>query len=1006
VRAITAGQSRALQNQDRATQMRVQVSADGGTTFVDLSRLKGLDWVDSVSYGGGIDMPIVTAGIEIRRQSYNHSFATLLDSSAFNRTFGTLLDVNNQIFVEIAVVGHDQARPGESEWVEIFRGNIDDVDWSGPTVKVKARDGGNVLVDTFIETQRLYGSGAGVTIEAVIRGILDDNINIPEVGGFSVANPLELYSVNGTGAPAFNPADSPGFLILEYIQSKESVHAAIRRLALMIGFDAKYLFHTITDQFQLVWRSPVRPIPAQGKLTLTGQPIAAETFTINLTAMTAVAGAPATSSEFQIGATKEDTAQNIADALNNSPEAANIFADKIEDASVVLIEWFLPGTAGNSIVFTEAMTNTTADGGGTLGGTKTGAIGNEIPDFTFDQDDYASIGRLSISKQNIRNVQRVTFQDPADLNSRITVVRSDAASVLKYGRRFMEITEDSNSQIDTVEEAANFANIALRDLSEPDVQQSVDMRYFWPVEDFDLYRFKANDQHYDTDQDLAVVKFSHKLSKDSARSSIETRGKPSGGIERWLSIEGDNIRNAAQDLRSDNAADNMSLSPGIGGIIVTYDDPRTMSPPIPDWATTKCHVIDDDDVGFPDFAPTDANLVAVGRQTRFEIANLQPGKQHAAKVVIVDLLGNESVVSTFLQIATERVGSFHENNEREFGTVNPNPSFGIFTKSPKDPPPGSDTIPPDFWFVSVGTWGVADTNWFFSATKSCSGDVALVWNGAATGAFAQFIFTSEPWIAEEDVIYSAQFTWSHDGDDGNKTAWSARVEFFDKDKVSLGAAGTIRDTLGAYGDTPIAITPANTPFVDRGWITSPVGARYAAVVIRSTVPVSASGQTKIPTIFFDHFNIARALAKLDAFGATDRVIAANTFLAPFLSSTPNIDTADKFTPGLAAGPIEHKYTIPFTKEYSIVGKIALTDLTSGKALVARLLNNGSPLVVGSPHVGQGTTFSTPEAYAVTGVIVLAKGDIITLEGKHNDTVSRTLDDSECFLRITQTSDQG
>jgi len=111
-------------------------------------------------------------------------------------------------------------------------------------------------------------------------------------------------------------------------------------------------------------KSSVDIYPAKGTMTLTGLPTAAESFVLNATTITAVASGASTD-EFNIGATADETANNIMDAVNVSSESANIFAYK-NGSGVVVFEWIDKDLDGDVIVFTEAMANTTVDGAGTL----------------------------------------------------------------------------------------------------------------------------------------------------------------------------------------------------------------------------------------------------------------------------------------------------------------------------------------------------------------------------------------------------------------------------------------------------------------------------------------------------------------------------------------------------------------------------------------------------------------------------------------------------------------
>lgn len=116
--------------------------------------------------------------------------------------------------------------------------------------------------------------------------------------------------------------------------------------------------------------------PAKGTLTLTGLPTATETFVVNATTFTAVASG-ATTDQFNIGTTADETADNIVDCLNSGSEAANISAYKGGEG-IVIVEWTLSGTDGGGVTFTEALTNATADGSGSLTATAKGRIHKEF----------------------------------------------------------------------------------------------------------------------------------------------------------------------------------------------------------------------------------------------------------------------------------------------------------------------------------------------------------------------------------------------------------------------------------------------------------------------------------------------------------------------------------------------------------------------------------------------------------------------------------------------------
>lgn len=794
MRALTAAQQRALESADRATHVRVRI--DPGSGFIDLSDYLGFNWIESVTWGGGPDAPVQTAKVGLYRSAESLSLVPFIDGSKANQG-GALVDIANPIIIEVAVVGGD-AQPGSGDWVEVHRGEIDEIDWASSPMSISTRDQGGRLVDTFIEVQRVYGSDpTGDLIEDVIQDILDDNF------GVSV---IDLYSPNGTGGTPFNPADSTGFRIRQYVQSKQNVMEAIRTLALLIGYDIKYRWQTNTSAFQLVMDAPVRQVRARGTLTLTGQPIAAETFTINATAITAVAGAPA-ADQFQIGATVSDTVDNIVAAVNAGTEGTNVIAWRETGVNAVVFEWRTPGTAGNSIVFTEALTNATADGGGTLGGTLAGADAQTTPDFTFGASRYFDPQRLVVSRQDIRNASAITFLNPSDSNNLVTVVREDPASIAKYGRRYAAMTlASTGEQIDTIAEASTLAQAMLNDLSEPDAEFGVPVPLFWPVEDGDLYRFTANPELFDSDQDLAIVKFEHRIAMDRSRTMLTVRGKPTGGVKRWLRVEGNNIVAPAVDNRADNVPTSVVLSSSVGAVTIRFDDPRTMNPPILDWKTSRVHGVVDTAPGYPDFTPTVSNSLAEGRQTEFVISDLVPGRTYSFKVLHVDEQGNVGAISTFVQQATQTVAPYHTNPDGQHDQLIPNPDLNMYTLG--------DAFPPDGWEeVGAGSWG-SGLGVYFSATSQTGNRSVemLVQSGADRAIRTRLVPFSEGDLIQVGALLKQGATTTAEAN----TDILLRVYFYESDGTTVISSPFTAVTIGTTWEERVSaafVAPALTRFV-------------------------------------------------------------------------------------------------------------------------------------------------------------------------------------------------
>jgi hypothetical protein len=879
MRAMTAAQDAALSSKHRSVYARMFVDR-GASDWVNLSNLEGRDWLKGFVCGETVDTPGLTATISLHLQVEGLSLATLRTTSKLNAS-GVLIDIGHPIYIETATMPEGVA-PAAGDWVEAFRGEIDEVEWEASPMVLRCRDKGGAL-DRFIETQVKYPAdpASDDAVENVMQAILDDHI-----GG------VTLYSITGTGGTPFQSADSPGWNIAEYIQKKQTINAALEVLARQIGYQVRYRWNASTGAFQLTFFEPGRQLAARGELTLIGQPLNNETFDVNLTTFTAkTSGAGA--DEFNIGTTIDDTLDNIVAMLNTGSEAANLIAWKAYRAhasgtitftgqpsnndtlvidsttytakttadpavvtefeiganvattiqhlaySVALqmnrvqayggglgsveTEGVTPttlrigataaGIAGNSIVFTESMSNVTMDGGGTLGGTRAGredgviiqwltkgSVGNGITfgesmtnatangsgslggtragtdlavDRTFTADEYYKLNKLSISRAGIRNVVRVQYgQRPED---RTSVEVDDSASIAKYGRRFMEVAEASTSQIDSLTEARSMADAILDDLKEPTADHVAEQPYFWPVELGDYYTYAANGVHYDSDQSLAVVGYQHVFQDGRTRTIISTRGTPSGGADAWLSLEARDGVGPQNDFYIDAQPTNAVGIPGMGSLTVVYDDPRGGNPPVPDWVLTECHVSTSDG-----FTPDETTLADLGRTTLFKIDGLTPGVTYFVKLIAVDSSGNRSNAGHQVRVATQTVGAYHENPDAQKRNLCPNGEFGQATLP-------IATNAPDGWTVVTDAWG---TDFLEETTIAQTGGRSIKMPDSVTTGYQESAYIP----VSLDVLYRIE--WRVRSTNTTVRA-TITVEAFDKDKASLGTQALSNPSLGA-----------------------------------------------------------------------------------------------------------------------------------------------------------------------------------------------------------------
>ena len=152
--------------------------------------------------------------------------------------------------------------------------------------------------------------------------------------------------------------------------------------------------------------------------------------------------------------------------------------------------------------------------------------------WTWEPDRYEAVPDFTLSRLDIRNTLSLWYTNISDVRAQVTA--SDATSITKYGRQWMEIEEPKDSPIDTSTEAQNMLDKALLDLKDPVANQEIKTLCFWPVQLNDYYLFGANDVHYTEDQSFGVTGFRHEFGGGQVDTFIRTRGKPAGFVKTWI----------------------------------------------------------------------------------------------------------------------------------------------------------------------------------------------------------------------------------------------------------------------------------------------------------------------------------------------------------------------------------------------------------------------------------------------------------------------------------------
>lgn len=115
-------------------------------------------------------------------------------------------------------------------------------------------------------------------------------------------------------------------------------------------------------------------VEATGNITLTGNPAANDTVTVNGVVITFVSASP-TGNEVLIGSTAADTAANLWTFLFNSTNASLTPAAYSLGSSVVNVTYNSVGTAGNAFTLAKSSTNITVSGATLSGGVNASSVG-------------------------------------------------------------------------------------------------------------------------------------------------------------------------------------------------------------------------------------------------------------------------------------------------------------------------------------------------------------------------------------------------------------------------------------------------------------------------------------------------------------------------------------------------------------------------------------------------------------------------------------------------------
>lgn len=143
---------------------------------------------------------------------------------------------------------------------------------------------------------------------------------------------------------------------------------------------------------------------------------------------------------------------------------------------------------------------------------------------------YLGIRRMPKSRDEVRNVVEVTPSDPP----RTPIKLLDEVSIAKYSRRYLGVSEDVSSHIQTPDQTLALGRAILSDTKEPKIMAEIETRFLPFVEINDFYILDANNVHHDEDLPLAISGFTHTLTEDGdGTTTLRTRDLPAAANSEW-----------------------------------------------------------------------------------------------------------------------------------------------------------------------------------------------------------------------------------------------------------------------------------------------------------------------------------------------------------------------------------------------------------------------------------------------------------------------------------------
>jgi hypothetical protein len=142
---------------------------------------------------------------------------------------------------------------------------------------------------------------------------------------------------------------------------------------------------------------------------------------------------------------------------------------------------------------------------------------------------YLTLTGLSFDIVGVKNVAEIT---PADA-ARVPVITEHAASILRFGRRFLAVSEDAASHIDTAGEAGTLGTIIVTDLASGKAAITLALPFVWGFEINDLFSVGSDGRTFDR-EDLVFAATHTELTYEGGKGSLALSGREAGAASQLV----------------------------------------------------------------------------------------------------------------------------------------------------------------------------------------------------------------------------------------------------------------------------------------------------------------------------------------------------------------------------------------------------------------------------------------------------------------------------------------